>query len=454
MNDDGWAGAAGRLVDLERGVISRECFVNEAVYRQELEQLFARAWLFVGHESQVPNAGDYFASCMGEESVILTRDGQDRIHVLLNTCMHRGMKVCRYDEGNTALFTCPYHGWSYGVDGSLVSTPGELIGVPHFRDAYHGELDKPAWGLIQVPRVCNYKGSIWASWDAEAPPLLDYLGDYRFYLDLLLDCRDGRPGGSVVLGGVQKWYIPCNWKFAAENFAGDAYHNISHRSVDVVGIGPSGRGRRDNEWDGATRYQVCFPERGHGALMYVQGGDVPYQPTYQETPLVEEYFRHCYEERKRRLGELARWLGSVGTVFPNMSYLARQPRSIAVWHPRGAQRTEAWRWYLVDADAPAEVKEVLRHYYIRYSGPAGLTEQDDMENWNYATAASAGTIARRYAYNYQMGDGHRVSDAGIPGHVSQALSEQNQRAFYSRWAEFLDAPSWKELAFADGSDKA
>src|ERR687888_1302241 len=90
-----------RLVDLDRGVISREIFVNEAIYQQEQEQIFARTWLFVGHESQVKKPGDYFVSCMGEESVILTRDQRGQIHVFLNTCRHRGMKVCRYDEGNT-----------------------------------------------------------------------------------------------------------------------------------------------------------------------------------------------------------------------------------------------------------------------------------------------------------------------------------------------------------------
>ena len=98
-----------RLVDLDRGVISREIFVNDAIYQQEQEQVFARVWLFIGHESQIPNPGDYFTSYMGEESVILTRDQQHHIHVFLNTCTHRGMKVCRYDEGNTTVFTCSLH---------------------------------------------------------------------------------------------------------------------------------------------------------------------------------------------------------------------------------------------------------------------------------------------------------------------------------------------------------
>jgi phenylpropionate dioxygenase-like ring-hydroxylating dioxygenase large terminal subunit len=99
------------LVDTERGIVSREIFVNDGLFAEEQEKLFARAWLFVGHETQIPNPGDYFASRMGGESVILTRDKQQKIHVFLNTCRHRGMKVCRYDQGNTPLFTCPYHNW-------------------------------------------------------------------------------------------------------------------------------------------------------------------------------------------------------------------------------------------------------------------------------------------------------------------------------------------------------
>src|SRR5687767_8728098 len=155
----------GNLVDIDRGLISREIFTSDELYQQQLERIFARAWLFVGHESQIPNPNDFFVSRMGEESVILTRDRQNQIHVLLNTCMHRGMKVCRYDEGNTPVFSCPYHGWSYSTDGNLVSVPGELIGVPQFATAYHGELKKEEWGLISVPKMHIYKGSIWACGD-------------------------------------------------------------------------------------------------------------------------------------------------------------------------------------------------------------------------------------------------------------------------------------------------
>ena len=139
------------LVDVDKGIVSREIFVNEEVYRQEQERMFARAWLFVGHESQITRPGDYLVSSMGEESVILCRDRAGRIHVFLNSCRHRGMKVCRYDEGNTVEFTCPYHGWSYATDGALV-------GVPFAKDAYGEHLDRSRWGL-----VCAWRRSLWNS---------------------------------------------------------------------------------------------------------------------------------------------------------------------------------------------------------------------------------------------------------------------------------------------------
>ena len=121
-------------------------------------------------------------------------------------------------------------------------------------------------GLVEVAQLINYKGSIWATWDTEAPSFLEYIGDYKLYLDNLLDGWDGREGGTEVYGGIEKWVIPCNWKFPSENFIGDRYHNISHRSVDLVGIGPSGGQRRDvQERVGARALDVSYPKEATAA---------------------------------------------------------------------------------------------------------------------------------------------------------------------------------------------
>src|SRR5438046_2685319 len=270
------------LVDAKTGQISREIFVNEAIYAEEQERIFARAWLFIGHESQIPNPGDYAAARMGEEAVILCRDRAGEVHVFLNSCRHRGMKVCRYDEGNTAVFTCPYHGWSYGTDG-------RLVGVPFFREAYHSTLDRSQWGLIGVAQLAIYKGSVWATWDPAAPPFLEYLGEATRFLDLQLDGWDGREGQAEVLGAVQKWLIP--------------------RPAGRAGIGPSGSGRRDmSELLAGRKLHVCLPDRGHQSILYLSPPDQEVRAAYQNTPLVAEYFRHCEEERRRRLGNDARLL--------------------------------------------------------------------------------------------------------------------------------------------------
>ena len=428
--------SAASLLDLENGEISREIFVNEDIYRAEQERLFSRAWLYVGHQSQIPNPGDFFVSCMGEESVILTRDRAGMVHVFLNTCRHRGMKICRYDEGNTRNFICPYHGWSY-------ATNGDLVGVQDYENAYQPPFDRAEWGLIEVAQQANYRGTIWATWDAAAPPFEDYLGDAKFALDIALGPWDGGDGATELLGSVQKWRIPSNWKFVAENFAGDALHVVSHRSVDMVGIGPTdGVGRRDDP----GRLAMVAERQGHGFTCGIRPIEIE-RTDYADSQVTAEYYRACWEKRVALEGEKAGINVIVGNIFPTMAFHGQQPRTILAAHPRGATRTEMWRVYFVDADAPDEVKRFLRSYYLRYSGPAGLTEQDDMENWNYASAASEGTIARRHPYHYKAGLGAGGASDLIPGVVTEApvTTEQNPRFLYRRWAEFMDAASWDDL---------
>src|SRR5689334_22919543 len=272
------------LVDTEQGFISREIFVDPDLYKEELDKVFTRAWLFIGHESLIPNPGDFYTTRMGEESVILCRDKKGVVHAFLNSCRHRGMKVCRYESGNTSIFTCPYHSWTYTTDG-------KLQGVPQYRSLYDAQLDRDANSLVAVAKLAIYKGTIWATWDRNAPEFLTYLGDAKIHLDQALDCRDGREGGSEVIG-VHKWVFPSNWKFAAENFLGDTYHNPSHRSVDLIGIGPSAasgkKGRRDDELEKAQHVWISFPE-GHGVHSAIQPENNEYTESFLDQPRSEEH---------------------------------------------------------------------------------------------------------------------------------------------------------------------
>src|SRR5205823_4262620 len=147
------------LIDTEHGTVSREIYVNPDIFAQELEQIFARCWLFIGHESLVPNPGDFMTTRMGTEEVILVRDRKDgQIRAFLNSCRHRGEKVCRYDQGNALVFTCPFHAWTYDTKGQLVGAAG--INHPN---SYGGALHKEEWGLVEVAQFKNYYGTLWSA---------------------------------------------------------------------------------------------------------------------------------------------------------------------------------------------------------------------------------------------------------------------------------------------------
>ncbi len=441
------------LVDTDAGVVSRELFVNRELYEMELDRIFTRAWLLIGHEGLVPAPETFFVTRMGDDSVLLTRNRQGEILAFLNSCPHRGMRVCRYDQGSASVFSCPYHGWTFSTNRDQVERPGQLVGVPHAED-YPAGLDRARWGLTPVPRLVNYKGSIWASWDPDAPPLEDYLGDMRRYLDVALDHRDGSPGGSELLGGVQKWRIKCNWKTVAENFAGDLYHEVSHQSANLAEIGlAKGKGRRDKL---PPRHAIGFDGLGHGGLGFPPSDEPPLNlsPDYGDAE-INAYFQELHAAKLRNTAGKSHVNIVVGTIFPNMSFHANQPRSLAIIHPIGPTEVEMWRMYLVDADTPPKVRDMLRRYYLRYSGPGGMTERDDMENWTSVTQTSQGAMARRQAFNYQLGLGKETPVPGLrQGVDSGSYSEGNARIYYRRWAEFMAATGWSEIGAARAAGRA
>lgn len=456
-------GRYGDCFDPERGLLSRRPFSDPEIFEAELDRIFSRAWLFVAHESMVPKPNDYFCSRMGVERVIVTRDKQSKLHVLLNTCRHRGMRLVRADLGNTVLFTCPYHAWSYSTDGAVVKAPGQLVGVQAYQQAYQKQLDKVEWGLVQA-RVETYKGAIFATFDHDAPSLLDYLGGFRYYLDALLDPQDGGDGRTEVIGGVLKWRLRSNWKPCAENFVGDFLHVPSHRSVELVGIGPGGPGKSRHGlevgMDLPPIVMTAFPKFGHGVM-----GPEPYTMTPERAdiypkfeapvgpldipPIVDAYYRDVAERRKKNLEgkTIAAHNAMVGGLFPNFScHPAPFPRTMAVWHPVSPTETEGWRILLVDADAPQEVKDLSRHHFMRYSGPVGMTEQDDMENWAYLSESAEGNVAKKYPFNYQAGlQTERPSNLLPDATVSDVLyTEMTLRGFYKAWTAHMESDTWPE----------
>ena len=415
------------LVDTDSGLISRRIFIDDEIYQEELERIFARCWLFLCHETQIHKPGDFITTYMGEDSVLVMRDTSGRVGAFLNVCPHRGNRRCRADNGNASAFICAYHGWTFGNDGNLKA-------VPNLQDAYYNDLNLSKWGLVQVAQLDIYKGLVFATFDKNAPSLMDYLGEMTWYLDSFFDRREG---GVEVIGGVHKWIIPCNWKLPAENFGGDAYHVAwNHLSALTSGFTQAPAARQTP--GGGT----LSPGNGHCILAV---GAEDYSSVTEE--IIRRYEESIRAETLYRLGErLEKITPNVCTLFPHMSFLRGSSRSFRVWHPKGPDKIEVISCQFVDKAAPQEIKDALRVTGLRAFGPSGVLEQDDMDNWEECTRTNRGTVTRRHSLNYQMGLGHDRFDEELGAWASDfKLSDSNPRYFYQRWARLMQADSWDQV---------
>ena len=208
--------------------VHRAIYTDPAIFEIEMEKIFRRVWLYVGHESLVPNPGDYYCTHLARQPVVLSRHESDGICVLFNRCGHRGAKVLNRERGNARVFTCMYHGWSFRPNGALA-------GVPMRRDFPDEPLEDPQFGMAALPRTDSYRGFVFASFNPDAGPLLDYLAEARRGIDELVDRS---PEGEVALGaGCHRYHYRGNWKLQLENLA-DMYHPAAcHAST----VGPDGR---------------------------------------------------------------------------------------------------------------------------------------------------------------------------------------------------------------------
>jgi phenylpropionate dioxygenase-like ring-hydroxylating dioxygenase large terminal subunit len=379
-------------VDATRGLVSRDAFVSDEVFRIETDRIFARTWIFLAHESEVPSAGDYVVRRLGSAPVIVVRDAGGAIYVLLNSCRHRGTRLCRAEAGNARNFVCPYHGWSYATDGRLITTT--------FDQHFPPGTDFAALGLVRAPRIENYRGLVFASWDPEVEPFETYLGDIRFYIDAFFART---PKGMEVLAPPHRWRTRANWKMGSLNFIGDSQHVLTTH----VGPVTLDRVRAVKEGffvAGGNSFQVVT-DNGHGCTL-----------TYLAPGMREENYRTHAEELQPiykemlsadQVAMLHHLRVCVGTVFPNFSFIETQAglgeKSIIIrlWQPVSATEMEIMSWVLAEKEASAEYKDHVLKCGFHNFGAAGVFEQDDLELWASSTEASSNPIARQFPYGFQ-----------------------------------------------------
>lgn len=412
----------------ETGARYSSAILHDAgVYEREQERIFGRCWQFVAHESQIPDEGDFFQSRMGEDSVIVTRSENGRVNVMLNVCRHRGHVVCRADSGNSKRFVCPYHAWTYGPDGALLNAPMTRELAPGF--------DKSEFGLVHVPRVERYRGLIFANFDEDAPPLLEELGpDFLFYLETFLHRREA---DLVLIGGVQKWEVECNWKIGPEGMGGDFYHVASAHASTLSGSVEL-RDSINAMSDPSVARNISF-EGGHGFNTFMLPENapadafLPVEPRYLHIPEVREYFEGLQAEADVRLGATRRRLRiTTGTMFPNLSF-SPGIMTLRLILPKGPNKIENWCWVFGYRDMPEKVRRTMHLGYLSVFGPDGCLEPDDAEAWTLVTSATRTRRAQAVTLFAGLGEGFEEKDDTLPGTHHHPLSEGVSRSYFREW---------------------
>ena len=434
--------------NIEQGLIPANVYSDKEIFELESERVFGKAWMFLAHESEIPDSGDYVLRRIVDDSFIVVRGEDGQIHVLFNMCRHRGMQVCRAEVGNAAFFRCPYHAWTY-------KNNGQLMGIPHHKSAYGGDEEFPREEihLLPPPNVDTYNGMIFASLDEDAPSLEEYLGGFKFFLDFYT--RQSEAGLQVT--GPQRWRVRANWKIGAENFAGDSYHTpVTHRSVvDIKLFSAPKASKREL---GAN----YFSDIGGGTTYYL--GDSQKNPPgsfekgvasvgYPES-MIENMKRMFSPEQQAMIAE-AGFMPSAATILPNLSFVHNWPLvnddglvvpfiSIRQWQPVSATETEIHSWFAVDKEAPDWYKEASYKAYVMCFGSSGMFEQDDVENWTSITTVARGQLAKRLNLISTMGldkegkiRSKPLENWPGPGRAFTGFGEYNQRSLLRLWGQYM-----------------
>ena len=427
----------GRIRALVRpDSVHRDVYLDPVLFELELKRIFARAWNYLCHESRLPRSGDYLTADIAGNPVIVIRGEDNLVRALHNRCAHRGAKVLGNRQGNAKVLTCSYHGWSYTTDGALLSIP--------CRDNYRGtEVDKnPAgYGLTGI-RTDSYRGFVFASLDADAPDLAEYLGGARRALDNMVDRS---PEGELeTVGSSFRARYRNNWKIYLENLH-DGMHPLNVHQSSIA----------------ASREQIGRIEKTPGetpplALRLVQANAQGYRqmeelevtcygyghsdmrgfrnPDDDADPAWREYVRrHRKSYGEETSGEI------LNTNLHNVNFypaFSAHPRflQLRVIRPVAADRTDIDISVLRWKGAPDEINQRNIVYANTIHSPSSLIKPDDLEAYR---RVQDGLHASGSEWISQHSLSGPDTDDGSP---QSALSEQYIRNQYRAWLAYMCNP--------------
>jgi benzoate/toluate 1,2-dioxygenase alpha subunit len=423
-------GALANLVADDR--VHRDVYIDPEVFQLEMERLWSRTWIYVGHKSQVPQPGDFITTDIAAKPVIMVRHTDGKVRVLMNRCAHKGTKVVYDSAGNTGkVFRCPYHAWTYRTDGTLLQVP--------LKSGYEGTRVYETEAGRGLPPVTHetYRGFVFARL-ANGPGFREYFGDSLSSIDNL---ADRSPEGELeIAGGCLRYLHNCNWKMFMENLNDTMHPMIVHASS---------AGTAKKLWEGkpadlpkpmaieqyapfANDYKffddmgVRVYPHGHG----FSGVNFSIHSAYSSIPEYEEAMKKAYgEERAKQI------LGTVrhNTVYYPSLTIKGAIQSIRVARPLAADRTVIESWTFRLKGAPEKLLERTVMYNRLINSPMSVVGHDDLHCYR---SAQEGLLAEGNDWVSL----HRNFDPAelSPGEKTvNGTSEISMRNQFRAWREYM-----------------
>ncbi|WP_027004271.1 benzoate 1,2-dioxygenase large subunit [Corynebacterium halotolerans] len=409
----------------EEGIVrvNREIFTDEEIFDLEMRYIFEGNWLFLAHESQVPNPGDYFTTNIGRQPVMITRSKDGKLNCLINSCSHRGAMLCRKKVDNRTTLTCPFHGWTFSNDGSLLKAKDEKNG------AYPENFNKDgSHDLRRVPKFESYRGFLFGSLNEDVGTLDEFLGDTRVILDMLIDQS---PEGLEVLKGTSTYTYDGNWKLQAENGA-DGYHVSSVHWNYAATTSRRSTGESENDtkamdagsWGEQGGGYFSFPN-GH-LMLWQEWGNPEDRPVYDRLDELKE----LHGEKR---GEFMVGASRNLCLYPNVYIMDQFSTQIRRLEPKAVDKTEVSIWCIAPKGESAEARANRIRQYEDFFNATGMATPDDLEEfrscqktyqasafpWNDMTRGlgqqveGLNDVARDLGLNEVLSSGARTEDEGL-----------------------------------------
>ncbi|VXC93907.1 benzoate 1,2-dioxygenase alpha subunit [Burkholderia sp. 8Y] len=367
--------------DTENGIFRcrRDIFTNPDLYELEMKHIFESNWVYLAHESQVPNNNDYYTTWIGRQPIVITRDKAGELHAVINACAHKGAMLCRRKHGNKGSFTCPFHGWTFSNAGKLLKVKDEKTTEYPVQFNKQGSHD-----LKKVARFQNYRGFLFGSLSDDVMPLEDYLGETKVIIDQIVSQA---PDGLEVLRGNSSYIYDGNWKLQMENGC-DGYHvSTVHWNYSAT------MGRRKvegtkavdaNGWSKSVAGVYGF-EHGH-ILLWTNTVNPEVRPVYERR---EEIAARVGEDKAKYIVNQTRNL----CLYPNVFLMDQFSTQIRVVRPISVDKTEVSIFCFAPKGESVESRAIRIRQYEDFFNVSGMGTSDDLEEFRACQAGYANSTS-------------------------------------------------------------